>query len=235
MPDFSFRSNQPELMDAGILNFPEFSRYLKHLEYINRLTYVYRPALQWLKNAHADSNATIIRILDVASGRGDMARHLWQYAQARRLKMRIIGIDINPHATRTATNEMPENADIAFETWDVFSYDPVPKPDYIFSIQFTHHLSDEELEIFIRWMDKTAQKGWFINDLHRHPLSYYLVKFMLHLLPVHPAMRKDGPLSVAKAFTRKEWERLLEKAGVETNLVEIKWRFPFRYSVACRT
>jgi hypothetical protein len=36
-------------------------------------------------------------------------------------------------------------------------------------------------------------------------------------------------ISVARGFTRADWERLLDKAGIAA---EIKWRLGFRWSVA---
>jgi len=29
-------------------------------------------------------------------------------------------------------------------------------------------------------MDSHARSGWFINDLHRHPLPYYFIKTVFH-------------------------------------------------------
>ena len=45
--------------------------------------------------------------------------------------------------------------------------------DFIVSSQFTHHLTDDQVAMFIRWMEAHARRGWFIGDLHRHWLPYY--------------------------------------------------------------
>jgi len=83
-------------------------------------------------------------------------------------------------------------------------------------------------------MDSHAVRGWFINDLHRHPLPYYFVKTVFHLLPLSRMMRSDGPISISRAFVAADWRRLLAEAGIPRARTSVKWYFPFRYVVACR-
>ena len=83
-------------------------------------------------------------------------------------------------------------------------------------------------------MDSHAIRGWFINDLHRHPLPYHFVKTVFHLLPLSRMMRSDGPISISRAFVAADWRRLLAEAGIPRSRTSIKWYFPFRYVVACR-
>jgi hypothetical protein len=65
---------------------------------------------------------------------------------------------------------------IRFETADVLArMDPL-RTDFIVSSSFTHHLGDADLVRFIRWMDRYAAHGWFINDLQRHILTLFLHK-----------------------------------------------------------
>ncbi|MDD3019885.1 MAG: hypothetical protein PHX61_02760 [Alphaproteobacteria bacterium] len=234
MPDFAARSNQPELMDTESLSFQDFNLYLSHLEYINRFTFLYGPVLRWLDKEHLVKPAKPLEILEIASGGGDTARQIWRFSQKNNFNVKVIGIDINPYATKTAQIKTPGGAPLYFKTADVFSYTPPIKPEYIISIQFTHHLEDKNLITFIAWLDRTAEYGWFIYDLHRHPIPYYFIKYVLKFLPVYHFAKNDGPLSVAKAFTKADWESFLQKAGIEQSRVSIKWHFPFRYSIACR-
>ena len=39
--------------------------------------------------------------------------------------------------------------------------------DIVVSSLLAHHLEDEEIVALLRWMESTAQVGWFINDLER--------------------------------------------------------------------
>lgn len=232
MQDFSKRSTQSELMDNEAVSYAEFAQCLRHLAFINLLTLAYRPTRNWLKkNVRAASPQKTISIYDIGSGGGDMLRKIRQWSDQ---EISLTGIDINPWSKKFAEEITPETRSIRFETADIFAVDSGLRPDFIISSLFTHHLDDKALIRFIRWMDLRAGQGWFINDLHRHPLPYYFIKAAM-FLPFNRLVRHDAPVSVARAFTAQDWRILLAAAGIPPERTRIKWFFPFRYGVSCRT
>jgi hypothetical protein len=82
-------------------------------------------------------------------------------------------------------------------------------------------------------MDRHAVRGWFINDLHRHRLPFYFIKYVTRLLRLNFMVRHDAPVSVARAFTSDEWKKILSGAGIPGE-TKVRWHFPFRYGVSCR-
>jgi hypothetical protein len=86
-----------------------------------------------------------------------------------------------------------------------------------------------ELLDFLRWMEANAERGWIVNDLHRHRLSWLGYPAMARLLRTHRVVREDGQLSIARAFRPAEWRTILKEAGVEG--ARIVRRFPFRLCV----
>jgi hypothetical protein len=89
-------------------------------------------------------------------------------------------------------------------------------------------MRDGEIVRFIAWMEARARVGWFINDLHRHAIAYHGFRMLSTIMRWHPFVRHDGPLSVARAFQRRDWERLLREAGMKGD-VDLRWHIPFRY------
>jgi 2-polyprenyl-3-methyl-5-hydroxy-6-metoxy-1,4-benzoquinol methylase len=233
--DFTRRSTQAELMDSPSVGFEEFHQCLQQLTIVNVCVLAYRPTLRWLKGMlrNATPHETV-SILDVGSGGGDMLRKIWQLLQRRGLKADLTGVDLNPWAKQSAEQDTLPTTNIRYETSNIFSFDPARQADFIISCDFTHHLTDAELIRFIQWMDSHARRGWFINDLHRHPLPYYFVKTVFNMLPLSRMMRSDGPISISRAFVADDWLRLLAEAGIAAERTSIKWFFPFRYGVACR-
>ncbi len=116
----------------------------------------------------------------------------------------------------------------------MFAWRPEERVDVVISSLFTHHLPDDILVGFLRWMSETAAEGWFVNDLHRHPLPYHTVRLAARWLPVNRMVRHDAPLSVARAFTRADWQRIIARAGLDGAGVCVEWRFPFRFGVGWR-
>jgi len=233
--DFKRRSTQTELMDTEPVSFAEFHQCLRQLTIVNVCTLAYRPTLRWLRRTvrYTMPQGTV-SVLDIGSGGGDMLRKIWKLLQRRDLKANLTGVDLNPWSKQSAEADTPAEMNIRYETANVFSLDPSRQSDFIISCNFTHHLTDAELVRFIKWMDGHAKRGWFINDLHRHPLPYYFVKTVFLLLPLSRMMRSDGPISISRAFVAADWRRLLAEAGIPRSRSSIKWFFPFRYVVAGR-
>jgi SAM-dependent methyltransferase len=231
--DFSCRGHQLEMMDGDATGFEAFRKCLYDLEIVNVCTLAYRPTLHWLKKAlSGDKSRQPVSILDVGSGGGGMLRKIWKWAQRSGRKTYLTGVDLNPWSKKSAENVTPADAPIQYETSDIFSIDPDRHVDFIISSSFTHHLTDNQIVNFLRWMDTHATRGWFINDLHRHPLPFFLIRYSTRLLGFGPMVQHDGPISVARAFTAAEWRRLIAKAGIPVERIRISWFFPFRYCVA---
>jgi len=235
MGDLSQRSTDSELMDTESVSFAEFHDCLRTLSIINTFSLAYRPTLRWFEQMMAGAGSErSISVIDVGCGGGDMLRQIWKWAKGRHFDLELIGIDVNPWSKKSAEQLTPKNAPIRFETANVFSLDSNLRADFIISSLFAHHLTDDELVRFIRWMDGHATRGWFINDLHRHPLPRFLLKYALRLFFKNRMIRHDGPVSVARAFTASEWRHFLKEAGIPAERTRIEWFFPFRYGVSCR-
>lgn len=233
--DFSQRSTQPELMDTTNTTYAEFHDSLCSLATINVLTMAYRPTLRWLRHAlKGIKPQQPIVIFDIGCGGGDMVRQIWKWAIGKTHAIEFVGIDLNPWSKQSAEQMTPKAAPIRYETANLFMLDSDRHAEFIISSLFTHHLSDGELIRFIQWMDQHAVHGWFINDLHRHPLPYYFIKCAVGLLFSNRLIQHDAPVSVARAFTRSEWKHILTEAGIPIARTTIVWHFPFRYGVACR-
>jgi 2-polyprenyl-3-methyl-5-hydroxy-6-metoxy-1,4-benzoquinol methylase len=230
MPDFTQRSARTELMDEGGLSFAEFHHCLQSLEVINVLTLAYPPTLRWLKTMM--KAGAPLTILDAGSGGGDMLRRAARLARRQKCPVDLIGVDLNPWSAQSAALSSPGSA-IRYETGDIFAFSSEQPVDIILCSLFTHHLSDGQIVDFLRWMDARADKGWFINDLHRHWLPYYFIKAATAVFSRNRMIRHDAAVSVARAFTLADWHRLLDAAGLQ-NQARVRWVFPFRICVSCR-
>jgi SAM-dependent methyltransferase len=232
--DLRARSAQSELMDTEPVAFADFHECLQELEVINICTLAYRPTLRWLKEMLKRTKpGETVSVLDVGSGGGDMLRRIWKLLRRSGLDAELAGVDLNPWSKQSAEQSTPPEMHIAYETSDILSFDRSRRADFIICSNFTHHLSDAELVRFIHWMEDHANRGWFINDLHRHPLPYYFIKILFGTLPLNRMTANDGPISVLRAFTAEDWRRVLTEAGVGDR-AKIAWFFPFRYTVARR-
>lgn len=204
----------------------DFARCLGDLAVVNRVTFAHRPTLAWISRAVAD--APEFSVLDVGYGEGDMLRAIARWAARGGKRAKLSGVDLDPSSALAAREKTPATMEVAYHTGDVFAFTPTPRPDFVISSLFTHHLSDAQVVAFLRWMEATAVRGWFVNDLHRHWFAYHGFRAMAAVAGWHRFVRHDGPVSIARAFRRADWQRYLAEAGVPGT---IAWRFPFRFCV----
>ncbi len=235
MADLSRRSRAPELMEVEPGTQAEVDRTMRELEAINRLTLAYRPTLAWLDRVAANraDGASPLGVLDVACGRGDMLRRVWRWAERRRVPVRLTGIDLSPEVVRAAEVATPAGAPIRYEVGDVFALGDDHGHDVIVSSLFAHHLFDDRLVRFVAWMHRSARRSWLVNDLHRHPVPYHFVRGWTRVAGFGRFVVNDAPVSVARGFTRADWQEVLDAARVPPGAAEVRWWLPFRYSVGC--
>jgi SAM-dependent methyltransferase len=212
-----------ELMD-GDCSYEDFRSCLRSLEQVNRWLLGYRPTLAWLKRLPHGLRDPV-HIVDVGSGGGDLLRRIAGWARWRGIAVQLTGIDLNPYAARVAAESTPKELGIAWVTGDALVYQPETPADIVVSSLMAHHLEDEEIIALLRWMEATAQRGWFINDLQRSAWSCRMFGWMGGMVEWHRFVRHDGPVSFRRAFREQDWVRLLAAAEVslETATVE-PWR-----------
>jgi len=232
MPSFAVRSTEPEQMEAPGIAEQTLVDVLGDLARANTLT-IARPAtMGWLARATKGlPRGSAFTLLDVGYGQGDMLRVIWRWAKRRGLQPRLTGVDLSPWSASAAEAATDPAWGIRYVTGDVFDYRPAEPTDFVISSLVAHHMPDDVLVRFIDWMDANARRGWFINDLHRHPLAYYAFMALSRATFMHPMVQHDGLVSVTRAFTKADWELLLAKTGAPRDQIEVAWRFPFRICV----
>jgi hypothetical protein len=88
------------------------------------------------------------------------------------------------------------------------------------------------LVLLLKAMKEKARLGIVINDLHRHRLAYYSIKWLTTLFSRSSMVKNDAPLSVLRSFSKADWERILDGAGIER--YRIRWFWAFRWQVIVR-
>ena len=230
--DFSCRAELSELMDQPC-SYEELRACLRDIALVNSLTFAHRPTLSWL-NRLVDAmprSAAPLRIVDVGCGYGDMLRRIDAWAVKRGIAVTLTGIDLNPDAIRAAREATSSRQRIDWRIGDALSDFSMSDTDVVLSTLMTHHLPDPGIVRFLEWMEAGAQRGWFINDLHRQPVPYHLFRLWARFSNLHPFVRHDGPVSIRRSFVPDDWEKLCGAARIAPETVTIKEYRPARLCV----
>ena len=229
-PDaFAERAHLAELMDEPA-SYEELRDCLRDLAQVNRTVLGYRPTLAWLKQFGGPRPAPL-HIVDVGCGGGDTLREVERWARRTNTPVRLTGIDLNPHAARAARELSSVDTAIEFVTADIFEWRPQAPVDLVLSALFAHHLADPEIVLFLRWMEQTARRGWFVNDLSRGRLTYHLFASLARLMRWHRFVIHDGPVSIRRSFRPAEWRRYIAEAGLDAGAIRVAPAWPGRLCV----
>jgi 2-polyprenyl-3-methyl-5-hydroxy-6-metoxy-1,4-benzoquinol methylase len=227
MSKLAVRSRREEQMDDPDLDPAVYEKVLHDLARVNRWTFTALPVLVYLKRAAGDADR--FRLIDVGFGDGDVLRAIARWAKRRGIEADLVGVDLNEKSVAAARAATPADLKIDYRGGDY--RDQAGPFDFVISSQVTHHMTDDQLRTFLRYMEAEARMGWLICDLHRHRFAHWGFPLLARLLMVHRIVREDGQLSIARSFRPAEWEAILADAGIPRDAVRIVRRFPFRLCV----
>jgi 2-polyprenyl-3-methyl-5-hydroxy-6-metoxy-1,4-benzoquinol methylase len=228
--DFSIRADSLELLDQPGIPAADIKRNLYELSIINQKLGGHAITLDGFFRLANKQNQ--IQVCEVGCGGGDNLKAIEKKAKKLFPGLSFTGIDINADCIQVAENinwEKPAR----FLVNDYKKVHFESKPDIIFCSLFCHHFEENEIIDMFRWMSKNAGSGFFINDLHRHPLAYHSIRLLTSLFSRSYLVKNDAPLSVLRGFKKKELVVLLNKAGISN--YTIRWKWAFRWLVIVRS
>lgn len=221
------RSYQKELMDGNDIPFEAMAQTLKELNIVNSRLGGHAITISGVRQLIKDKKA--VSICEIGCGGGDNLFAIYTYCLQNNIAANFIGIDINPDCIAFAKQQYPQiPCQWICSDYAVADFEN-KQPDIIFSSLFCHHFTDKELVSMLKWLEQNSRKGFFINDLQRHWLAYYLIKYITKFFSKSYLVKNDACLSVARSFTKKDWEQLFQQAEIKYH--DIKWRWAFRYLV----
>jgi len=220
--NLSKRSYTAELLDKDNIPFADIKRNLQELNAINTLLGGHKITVAALKQLIL--NKKIITVCEIGCGGGDNLAAI-NKSLSKTISVKFIGIDIKQECIDYAKQHAQNNF---VAEWIVSDYKQVSfakKPDIIFSSLFCHHFTEQQLITQLKWMKENSAIGFFINDLHRHPLAYYSIKLLTSIFSHSYLVKNDAPLSVARGFKKEEWKNILAAAGINNYIIQWKWAF----------
>ncbi len=230
MVNLQHRSTQKELLDADDISFSDIKVCMKELNTVNTLLGGHAITLAGIKEF--TGTASGLHVCEIGSGGGDNLKAIAGKYNNEKFSFTYTGIDIKEECTAFAAQQNPSLK----ANWIASDYSKVDlsqdQPDVIFSSLFCHHFTDAELVSMLKWMKENSTKGFFINDLQRNPVAYYLIKWLTAAFSRSYLVKNDASISVARGFTKKDWQKILKEAGMTD--YTITWKWAFRYLIVSR-
>lgn len=227
MIDYSHRSYKKELLDSSAIPFKDIAENMNELDFINAHLGGHSITVKGFRKLIGNNKK--ISACEIGCGGGNNINALASFCIKNKIEATFTGIDINADCIAFAKEKSTyKNVNFVVSDYKLFSFGN-NKPDIIFSSLFCHHFTDEELVKMLQWMNKNSTVGFFINDLHRHPLAYNSIKYIAKFFSKSYLVKHDAPLSVLRGFKKTEWQNIFARAEI-TNY-QIQWEWAFRYLI----
>ncbi|HTL53646.1 MAG TPA: methyltransferase domain-containing protein [Planctomycetota bacterium] len=233
IPDVSQRRRSPELMDAPELDDAEHELALRGLIRINAFTdavgLIWSPVRRFIRTAmrsaeRAGQPPPALRLLDLASGAGDVTTAIAYRASQANYNLAVSGCDLSPCAVRFAQLEAERyHLPVVYSERNVLS-EPLPAGfDIITCSLFLHHLDESDAVKLLAAMKAAGPRLIVLQDLCRSRWGYLLATWGTKLLTRSKVVHVDAGLSVEGAFTRGEMQALADEAGLTGARVVPHW------------
>jgi ubiquinone/menaquinone biosynthesis C-methylase UbiE len=218
--------DEPE-QDAG-----ELERSLADLRAVNRWLGGTRVVLHHLAELVRRHPRAEYRILDLATGSGDIPLKVAAWARSEDVQVAIVATDNHLTTLELARAHTAAEPAVRVEAADALK---LPYADGSFDVVVLstalHHFDDErECIRIIREMHRVCRIGFIVNDLARSRPALLGARVLAATVwRRHPVTRHDGPLSVRRSFTPAELRALAARAGFADARVQA--HFPFRLAL----
>lgn len=218
----------PEVMDDPALDDPSHQQALAALTRINRLSasaaIVWPPIRQLARRLKTDR----LKILDVATGAGDVPLALAKRARQAGLRLEITGVDVSPRAIEFARQRAKSggegaSADVTFRQLDVLT-EPLPDDcDVVMCSLFLHHLETAAAERFLAAAGQAARHLVVVSDLRRSLTGWWMAYAASRLLTRSQVIHVDATRSVDAAFSMDELRTMAQSAGLSGIKIVRRW------------
>lgn len=217
------RRREPELMDQPDLDKTLHHQALAGLTRVNAFSGTVSSLWSPISKLAKKSDHPI-RVLDVASGGGDVAIGLALQAEKSGLPVSVDGCDMSEVALKYAQGRADARGlKVQFLKADVLA-DPLPAGyDVICCSLFLHHFDPPEVIQLLKGMRDSGARMIVVSDLLRTRLGYVMCWSGIRLLTRSKICHVDGPLSVQGAFTRGELQDLVDAAGLQGMVLKNIW------------
>lgn len=238
---FNKRSEKLEWVDTQQFSKEELYKNLREYEMINRWLGTRSLLLRAFKMLYRQHPSTFkekhLKIADLGSGAGDLLNAIACWAKRKQVTCNLIGIDQNPEMILYARNvnspaarSLIKTEHMQYKQMDVLSESfKNEKYDIVCLNNFCHHLGNQQLISLLQNLRHQTHIAIIINDLHRHFLAYYTIIFISKIFKLSNLACHDGPLSVLRAFRKKDWVEIMSQ--IPALRYTISWRWPFRWLV----
>jgi len=206
-----FNPVELELMDRPQPVSPELERDLENIRQLNRWFGSYALISMFLSGWIKPGSR--LRIVDLATGSGDIPRLIAECGRKIGAELRIDALDRQSATLEIAQKLSVPYPEISFVEGNILEWRPAEPYDVVFCTLALHHFSDNDAVRVLQRCRELSHKFVLVSDLRRSWMATIGVHLLTATMFREPMSKHDARLSIARAFSFSELNQLAQRAG----------------------
>jgi 2-polyprenyl-3-methyl-5-hydroxy-6-metoxy-1,4-benzoquinol methylase len=207
----AFDEAKPELLDARQPVNHELAVSLESLRMLNKYFGAYSLVRHFVRRWLEPGRT--YRLLDLATGSGDIPRMIVDWARRHQVSVRIDAVDLNPATLEIARKASAAYPEIQFVRADARNYCEAMTYDVVTCSLALHHFSELDAMKVLRRACELSHDKVLVADLERTWFTWVCVQAVTLIAARDAMTRHDARLSVKRAFSYYELGELAVHAG----------------------
>ena len=206
-----FDPADPEWMDRPQPITPELMSDLRNLRTLNRYFGSYRLIRYFLRRWIRPGDK--LRILDLATGSGDVPRLIVEFIRKIGADVEIDSVDFQASTIEIARQLSTDFPEIHYHCADIHRFGAENSYDMVLCSLALHHFSGEQAVALLRRCRALSREKVLVADLCRSWFAKIGVAFLTATIFREAMTRNDARVSVERAFSFREFAALAQAAG----------------------
>ena len=206
-----FDPAEPELMDLPQPVSNELEVDLQNLRQLNRFfgghALVFRFLRNWVQTGQS------LRVLDLATGSGDVPRLVVDHARRLDANVEVIAVDQQTSTLEIARELSADYPEISYQHGNILEWENGDTYDIVLCTLALHHFSEDDAVRLLRHCRKLSRGCVLVSDLRRGFLATVGIYLLTAIIFRAPMTKADGRASAERAFSFRELRSLAERAG----------------------
>src|SRR6266481_9058562 len=202
-----------EMMDRPQSVSAELERDLERIRQLNRWFGSYRLVLSFIRRWIRPADK--LRVVDLATGSGDIPRLIVDYARRIGANVEIDALDRQPATLAIAKRLSVNYPEISYREANILEWNSMETYDITLCTLVLHHFSNEDAVRLLRRCCQVSKRFVLVSDLRRSFSLVAGVYVLTKLILREPMTRYDARLSAIRAFSFSEMRDLALRAGWE--------------------
>src|SRR5260370_32610336 len=218
----SFGPAGMEMMDRPQRVSPELERDLERLRQLNRWFGSYGLVSMFTRRWIIPGAQ--MRVVDLATGSGDIPRLLVDHARRIGAQIEIDAVDQQAATLEIARRLSADHPEVSYHAANILDWDCPQGYDMALCSLVLHHFSADDAVKLLRRCRELSKRFVLVSDLRRGFLLRSGVHMLTAVIVREPMTRFDARLSAQRAFSFAEMRELAIQAGWK-NFGRKKFRF----------